>query len=214
MSVVVTPVISRVADEGVSMTGRSDPTDLLKQMGAAAAADQSQSHPPQSDAEDAGCGDFDIRIGRDGTWFYHGSPIGRKPLVRLFASVLRREADGGYYLVTPAERGRIVVEDAPFTAVELTVRGSGHDRTLSFRTNLDDEVTADTDHPIRVAQNPDTAEPSPYILVRDGLEALILRSVYYELVALGEQREIAGEEQYGVWSKGRFFPLGRLEEEG
>ena len=195
------------------MAGRSDPTDLLKQIGAAPASDQSRSRPAQSNADGNGCGDFDIRIGRDGTWFYHGSPIGRKPLVRLFASVLRREADGNFYLVTPAERGRILVDDAPFTAVELTVRGSGRDQVLGFRTNLDDEVTADADHPIRVAQDPDTAEPSPYILVRDGLEALILRSVYYELVALGEQQEIAGEEQYGVWSKGRFFPLGRLEKD-
>jgi hypothetical protein len=191
----------------VSVTGTSDPTDLLRQIGPAASARQSHAQ-----AGEDGCGDFDIRIGRDGTWFYHGSPIGRKPLVRLFASVLRREADGEYYLVTPVERGRIVVEDAPFTAVELTVRGAGRDAELVFRTNLDDEVVADADHPIRVAQDPGTGEPRPYILVRDGLEARILRPVYYELVALGETRAISGEDHFGVWSKGRFFPLGRLEE--
>lgn len=191
------------------MTGTSDPSDLLKQIGPASSHDQS---PAKADED--GCGDFDIRIGRDGTWFYHGSPIGRKPLVRLFASVLRREEDGDYYLVTPAERCRILVEDAPFTAVELTVRGSGRAQALAFRTNLDAEITADADHPIRVAQNPDTAEPRPYILVRDGLEARILRPVYYELVALGETRAIAGEEHFGIWSKEQFFPLGRLEEEG
>ncbi|HLB79761.1 MAG TPA: DUF1285 domain-containing protein [Dongiaceae bacterium] len=163
---------------------------------------------------EASCGDFDIRIGRDGTWFYHGSPIGRKPLVRLFASVLRREADGGYWLVTPVERGRIVVDDAPFTAVELTVEGAGRDRALSFRTNIDDVATADADHPIRVARDPDSGEPRPYIHVRDGLEARILRPLYYELVALGEERRVEGETLYGVWSKGTFFPLGRLDEAG
>ena len=157
------------------------------------------------------CGDFDIRIGRDGTWYYHGSPIGRKPLVRLFASVLRREPDGGYWLVTPAERGRIEVEDAPFVAVELEASGSGRDQQLTFRTNVDDEVVADAAHPLRVATNPDTGEPSPYILVRDGLEARLLRPVFYRLVALGQSRHDNGQDEYGVWSKGQFFPLGRIE---
>src|SRR5262245_38316988 len=101
------------------------------------------------------CGDIDIRIGRDGTWFYHGSPIGRKPLVKLFASVLRREDDGDYWLVTPAERGRIKVDDVPFTAVEVNAAGSGTAQTLTFRTNLDDEVAADSDHAIRVAHDAD-----------------------------------------------------------
>ena len=152
------------------------------------------------------CGDFDMRILRDGTWLYHGSPIGRKPLVRLFSTVLRRE-DDGYWLVTPTERGRIVVDDAPFTAVELTVEGTGQDQRLSFRTNVDDTVTADRDHPIRVVLAPD-GEPSPYVLVRDGLEALIVRAVYYDLVELGEERLVDGEERYGIWSAGTFFPLG------
>jgi hypothetical protein len=157
------------------------------------------------------CGDFDIRIGRDGTWYYHGSPIGRKPLVRLFASVLRREDDGGYWLVTPAERGRILVDDAPFVAVGLEVSGEGRGQALRFRTNLDEEVTADAAHPLRVATDPDTAEPNPYILVRDGLEAKLLRPVFYDLVALGESRIVDQEDVYGVWSKGRFFSLGRLD---
>lgn len=157
------------------------------------------------------CGDFNIRIGRDGTWYYHGSPIGRKPLVRLFASVLRREPDGSFWLVTPAERGRIEVEDAPFVAVELDVSGSGPDQELTFRTNIDDVVTADAAHPLRVATNPDTGEPSPYILVRDGLEARLLRPVFYRLVALGQTRHEEGEDAYGVWSKGQFFPLGRID---
>ena len=159
----------------------------------------------------AQCGEFDIRIGRDGTWFYHGSPIGRKPLVRLFASVLQREADGTYWLVTPAERGRIVVDDVPFTAVEMRVAGVGRDQALTFRTNVDDEVTAEAAHPIRVVDDPDTGEPHPYILVRDRLEARIVRSVYYDLVALGEPHHVGGQDFYGVWSKRAFFPLGRAD---
>src|SRR5262249_59546086 len=138
-----------------------------------------------------------------------GSRIGRKPLVRLFASVLRREGDD-YLLVTPVERGRIIVDDVPFLAVELNATGSGRGQTLRFRTNLDDEVVAGPDHPVRVVHGADSTGPSPYIMVRDGLEARIVRSVYYQLVELGEERRIAGEDVFGVWSKGRFFPLGRL----
>jgi hypothetical protein len=154
------------------------------------------------------CGDFDIRIARDGTWFHQGAPIGRKPLVRLFASVLRREADGEFWLVTPVERGRVIVDDAPFVAVELAASGTGRGQTLRFRTNIDDWVEADAAHPIRVTHGPDSGEPSPYILVRDGLEALIVRSVYYHLVELAVEREQDGETVLGVWSKKKFFPLG------
>lgn len=157
------------------------------------------------------CGDIDIRIGRDGTWFYHGSPIGRKPLVKLFASVLQRDINGDYWLVTPAERGRIKVDDVPFTAVEVNAAGSGPSQALTFRTNLDDTVVADALHPIRVAHDPDSQEPRPYIMVREGLEARILRPVFYELVELAEVRRSGDEEEYGIWSRGRFFPLGRCE---
>ncbi len=157
------------------------------------------------------CGDFDLRIARDGTWFYRGSPIGRKPLVRLFASVLRRGADGQYWLVTPGERGRVIVEDAPFTAVELAASGSGSGQVLRFRTNVDDWVEAGRGHPIRIAHAPDSGEPSPYILVRDGLEALIARSVYYHLVDLAVERRHGDRTVLGVWSKGTFFPLGTPE---
>jgi len=157
------------------------------------------------------CGDIDMRIGKDGTWYYHGSPIGRKPLVKLFASVLRREDDGEYWLVTPAERGRIKVDEVPFTAVEVNASGRGRARELTFRTNLDDEVTADAAHPIRVIHDSVTDEPRPYILVRDRLEARILRPVFYELVELGEIKRVGGEEVHGVWSRERFFPLGRSE---
>jgi len=153
------------------------------------------------------CGDLDMRIARDGAWFYRGSAIGRLPLVKLFASVLRREADGTYWLVTPAERGRIEVEDVPFLAVELTVVGGGRDQQLIFRTNLDDIVTAGPDHPLRV-ETAASGEPAPYILVRGGLEARLARPVFYDLVELGGEEEIAGVVQFGVWSSGAFFWLG------
>lgn len=157
------------------------------------------------------CGDLDMRIARDGTWFYHGSPIGRKRLVKLFASVLRREDDGHYYLVTPVEKGRIVVDDAPFVAVAMDVASDGRDQRLTFRTNIDEEVVADGAHPIRVDHNQLTGEPAPYVLVRDGLEALIGRAVYYDLVERGVEKQVDGETLYGVWSCGVFFPLGRAE---
>ena len=158
------------------------------------------------------CGDLDIRVERDGTWLYRGSPIGRKALVKLFASVLRRESDGGFWLVTPAERGRIRVDDAPFTAVELTVEGAGREQSLLFRTNLDEPVAAGHDHPIRVESTKAGGEPRPYVLVRPGLDALIVRAVYYQLVELGVEEPTRGEGVFGVWSRGSFFPLGSLEE--
>ncbi|QJE74188.1 DUF1285 domain-containing protein [Aerophototrophica crusticola] len=150
---------------------------------------------------------YEIRIGRDGTWYYHGSPIGRIALVKLFSTVLRRDEAGDYWLVTPAERGRITVEDAPFVAVEVTVAGSGPDQALTFRTNLDEQVTAGPDHPIRVVTDPSTGEPHPYILVRGALEARINRPVFYQLVELAEA---SGDgDEIGVWSTGTFFPLGK-----
>lgn len=166
---------------------------------------------PSFDPGAAICGDFGIAIGRDGTWYYHGSPIGRKPLVKLFASVLRRDEGGEYWLITPVERGRILVEDAPFTAVEVTAEGDGKERVLRFRTNLDDEVEAGPDHPIRVDHDLASGEPSPYVHVRGGLEARILRPVYYHLVELGDEVELDGETMFGVWSHGQFFPLGPIE---
>jgi len=154
---------------------------------------------------------LDMRIARDGTWFYRGSPIGRLPLVKLFASVLRREADGGYWLVTPAERGRITVDDAPFVAVALTAEGAGRKQNLIFRTNLDEIVTAGPEHPLRV-ETAASGAPRPYILVRPGtaapLEALIARAVFYELVDLATEENVAGAACFGVWSGGRFFELG------
>lgn len=154
------------------------------------------------------CGDIDMRIARDGTWFYHGSPIGRKQLVKLFSSILRRDEDDNFWLETPVEKCRIQVEDAPFLAVEMTVSGSGSGQALSFRTNVDDIVIAGPDHPIRVSIDSRTAEPSPYVRVRSGLDALIARAVFYDLVELATEREVDGEMLFGVWSGGAFFPIG------
>ncbi len=157
-------------------------------------------------------GDLDMRIARDGTWFYRGSPINRVPLVKLFASVLRREPDGSYWLVTPAERGRVTVEDAPFIAVAVDREGEGRAQRLIFRTNLDEIVTAGPDHALRIETAADGA-PAPYILVRPGIEARLARPAFYELVEWGEEETIAGESQFGVWSSGVFFRLGELDEE-
>jgi len=165
----------------------------------------------QSPRGEPSCGDFDIRVARDGTWFYRGSPIGRQALVKLFASVLSRGPDGGYWLVTPAERGRIRVDDAPFVAVELTVEGAGREQSLLFRTNLDELVAADHDHPIRIESAEAGGEPRPYLLVRPGLDALIVRAVYYQLVELGVEEPSRGEGAFGVWSRGEFFLLGSRE---
>jgi hypothetical protein len=158
------------------------------------------------------CGDLDIRIDRDGNWFYHGSPIGRKELVRLFASVLQRDEEGRYWLITPAEKGEIVVEDAAFMGVEMFADGAGKDQILSFRTNVDDKVIADAAHPLRIETDPETGEPSPYILVRGRLEARLNRPVFYELVEIGNEEVIEGEAVYGVWSSGKFFEIGKLEQ--
>jgi hypothetical protein len=159
------------------------------------------------------CGSLDMRIARDGGWHYKGSPIGRKELVCLFASVLRREADGSYWLETPVERGEIIVEDAPFVAVEVFWRRCEGRQCLTFRTNLDEMVTADADHPIRVAIDPATREPRPYVLVRPGLEARINRPVFYELVALAEAEQLDGRNMLGVWSEGVFFPIDEVPPE-
>ena len=156
-----------------------------------------------------------FRILRDGTWLYRGTPIDRKAMVCLFASVLKRDANGEFWLETPVERGRIEVEDAPFIAVQLDWVGCGRDQRLNFRTNVDLCVTADAAHPIRVALDPLTLDPTPYIRVREGqgrhpIEAKINRAVYYELVALAEPHTVDGVEMLGVWSCRQFFALGEL----
>lgn len=153
------------------------------------------------------CGDIDMRIARDGTWYYLGSPIGRKPMVRLFSSIIRRDGDD-YFLVTPVEKVGITVEDAPFVAVSVEVSGEGERQVLRFVTHVEDEVEAGAEHPIRVVIDPVTQEPSPYMHVRANLEALIHRNVFYQLVELAVVREIDGRRWLGVWSGGEFFPIG------
>lgn len=155
--------------------------------------------------------DFDIKILRDGTWTHQGTPIHRIKMCQLFATVLQRDDDGDYWLVTPGERGRIAVEDAPFTAVEM-VEGCDDkgQATLSFRTNLDYWVTADADHPIRVVENPETGEPSPYIEVRDGLEALISRAIFYDMVDRARVVPFDGGDRLVLDSAGQEFVLGQV----
>lgn len=152
------------------------------------------------------CGDLDMRIARDGTWFYLGTPIGRKPLVKLFSSIIRKDGDK-YFLVTPVEKVGITVDDAPFVAIDFDVEGAGRDQVLTFITNVDDVAPAGPDHPIRVERDPETGEPSPYILIRANLEALIDRKSFYRLVDLGTHEDHDGESWFGVWSGGQFFPI-------
>lgn len=154
---------------------------------------------------------LDIRIDRAGVWHYRGSPIRRKEMICLFGSVLHRNADGRYWLITPAEMGPIEVEDVPFLAVEVYVCGEGRGQSLSMRSNIDEIVTVDADHPLRVETDPETGEPSPYLLLRPGIEARVTRAVFYELVGLGLEETVAGDRRLGVWSAGQFFVLGSLD---
>lgn len=148
------------------------------------------------------CGQIDMRIARDGTWFYMGTPIGRPALVKLFSTILRRDGDE-YVLVTPVEKVGITVDDAPFVAVDVDQQGGD----LTFETNVGDKVTAGPDNPIRVVRDSETGEPSPYVLVRANLEALIDRKSFYRLVDMGEEAHHDGARWFGVRSKGAFFPI-------
>lgn len=175
------------------------------------AGGESPNSDARPDPDPSACGDFGFRIARDGTWFYHGSPIARKPLARLFSTILRRDSAGDYWLVTPVERVRIQVDDAPFVAVELTVEGRRQTQRLVFRTNLDDLVVAGPKHPIRVversAESVGVREPAPYVVVRDRLEARIARPVFYQLADLAVESPVDGRPALGVWSDGVFFVL-------
>jgi len=152
------------------------------------------------------CGDIGLKIARDGTWYYQDSPIGRRPLVKLFASVLRREKDGRYYLVTPAEKALVHVEDAPFLAVAMEAKGSGKRQRLTFRTNLDEVVEAGLEHPLSF-RTEKSGSFTPFVLVRAGLQARLTRPVYYELVAAAATETRDGKKEMGVWSGDTFFPF-------
>jgi hypothetical protein len=156
------------------------------------------------------CGDLDMRIAADGTWFYLKSPIGRASLVKLFASILKREADK-YFLVTPVEKCGIVVEDAPFLAVELRVELEDSSQLLRFRTNVDDWVTGGPEHPLRFELQGASGGLKPYLHVRHDLWALVTRALFYDLVELGEEREVGGELMFGVVSAGQFFAMARAD---
>lgn len=169
---------------------------------AAKAASKGKGLPPVHLWNPPFCGDLDIRIARDGTWFYLGTPIGRFELVKLFSSILKRE-DGKYFLVTPVEKVGITVDDAPFVAVDFEATGTGETQELRFTTHVGDDATAGPDHPIRVVRDPETGEPAPYVLIRADLEALIDRKSFYRLVDLGTHRD----GWFGLWSGGQFFPV-------
>ncbi|WP_313476590.1 DUF1285 domain-containing protein [Stutzerimonas kunmingensis] len=189
------------------MTDTGKAGDLLAQL---PAGGKKKGSPPVHLWNPPFCGDLDMRIARDGTWHYQGSPIGRPAMVRLFSTVIRRDGDD-YFLVTPVEKVGIQVEDAPFVAVRLEVSGEGETQSLRFITNVEDEVEAGEEHPLRVVTDPQTQEPAPYVHVRANLEALIHRNVFYELVELAVPGKVDGKDYLGVWSGGTFFPIGAAE---
>lgn len=189
------------------MTAQKTVTPDADGIAASVHAAKSGKRPPLHLWNPPFCGDIDMRIARDGQWFYEGTPIKRPGLVRLFSSILKLE-NGKYFLVTPVEKVGITVDDAPFVAVDFEVAGSGASQNLTFETAVGDHVLASRDNPIRVERAAETEEPSPYVLVRDGLEALIDRKSFYRLVDLGVEHE----GWFGVWSSGAFFRVAPLED--
>jgi hypothetical protein len=191
---------TRPDDAGPAPTG----TPQLAGLEAMLKAQASDRLPPVEKWNPPYCGDIGMSIRADGTWFYQGSPIGRKPLVKLFSRVLRRDPDGRHFLVTPVEKVDVAVADAPFLAVEMDVTGSGEGQNLIFRTNVDDVVRCGADHPLRFAVEEGSGGLKPYLLVRGRLEALVTRALYYDLVELAVEDD-AGV--LGVWSGDMRFPL-------
>jgi len=173
----------------------------------AEAAGHKRSLPPVHLWHPAHCGEIDIRIAKNGLWFHEGSPIGREPLVRLFSTVLRKDPDG-FHLVTPVEKLKITVEDAPFLAVRVDRAETDFGPVLRFLTNVGDEVEAGPENLLRVESDPETGEPAPYLHVRRGLEARLRRPVFYELVEMAQERDMPGGRQLAVQSNGVWFPLG------
>ena len=184
------------------MSGQKTVTPTASSLAASAKAAKTRGLPPLEKWNPPFCGDLDMQIRRDGTWFYEGTPIGRPELVKLFSTILWREGDK-YFLVTPVEKVGLQVDDAPFVAVDFDVTGEGEAQVLTFTTNVDDQAKAGEAHPIRVVRDPETGEPSPYVLIRRNLEALIDRKSFYRLVELG----VHHEGWFGVWSGGAFFQI-------
>lgn len=197
---------AKAATAGSAPAAASAPAATTDSLVAAARAAARRGPPPVHLWNPPFCGNLDMRIARDGTWFYLGTPIGRKELVRLFSSIIRRDGDD-YFLVTPVEKVGIKVDDVPFVAVDFDVEGSGRDQALTFVTNVDDVVEAGPDHPIRIVRDPETGEPSPYVLVRANLEALIDRKSFYRLIELGSTEMLDRTSWFGLWSRGSFFPI-------
>lgn len=175
-------------------------------LAAAAKAATKKGPPPVHLWNPPFCGDLDMRIARDGTWWYLGTPIGREALVRLFSSILKREGDS-YFLVTPVEKVGIRVDDAPFVAVDFEISGQGAAQAITFVTQVGDTAVAGPDHPVRVRHDAATGEPSPYVLIRADLWALIDRKSFYRLVEIGEHAPHDGESWFGIRSQGQFFPI-------
>ncbi|MGJ5617970.1 DUF1285 domain-containing protein [Sulfitobacter sp. MF3-043] len=184
------------------MSGQKTVTPTAESLVASAKAAKTRGLPPLEKWNPPFCGDLDMQIKRDGTWFYQGTPIGRRELVKLFATILWREGDK-YFLVTPVEKVGITVEDAPFVAVDFEAEGTGEAQNLRFETNLGDFSVAGPNAPIRVVRDENTGEPSPYVRIRRNLEALIDRKSFYRLVDLG----VHHEGWFGVWSGGEFFGI-------
>ena len=168
---------------------------------------QGRGMPPVDQWNPPFCGHIDMRIAADGTWYYMNSPIGRKPLVKLFSSILRRDSDGSYVLVTPVEKCGITVDDAPLLVTAMSVDGDGRDQVISLVTSVDDVVAVDAEHPLRFATEAGTGGLKPYVRVRGRLEALVNRPVFYDLVVLGVVAPHDGDDWFGVWSSGRFWPM-------
>lgn len=160
------------------------------------------------------CRDIDMRIARDGTWFYQGSPIGREAMVRLFSTILRRDDDDRYYLVTPVEKCGIEVADVPFVATRMEVMGSGADQNLEFTSNVGDVATAGKAHPLRFETGSERGVHIPYICMRDRLDARIGRAVYYDLIDCGSVHRHDDADWFGVWSGGCFWPIAPADEIG
>lgn len=169
-------------------------------LAASARAAQGKGIPPVQEWNPPFVGDLDIRITRDGKWYHEGGEITRPGLVRLFSTILKREGDK-FYLVTPVEKVGITVEDAPFVAVDVDAEGDGKDQELIFETNVGDRVVAGRDNPLWVERDPQTGEPSPYVMIRAGLEALIDRKSFYRLIEHGTRQD----GWFGLWSGGEFF---------